>query len=38
MPYDLCFSRARQWVAIFNITDGDFVVGNITECSQYLGV
>ena len=22
----------------YNITDGDFVVGNITECSQYLGV
>ena len=22
----------------YNITDGDFVVGNITECSKYLGV
>ena len=22
----------------YNITDGDFVVGNITEYSQYLGV
>ena len=22
----------------YNITDGDFVVGNFTECSKYLGV
>ena len=21
-----------------HVTDGDFVVGNITECSYYLGV
>ena len=37
--YKLCRSRAGQGNGEpYNITDGDFVVGNITECSQYLGV